>query len=1233
MATSPRAASTGGMHPPNSAYRPPALAVGSAPLASPSPRRVTKMSSSWKRESLTLAGPSPALALGGTTTGGLTPSLAGRVARGSNPATPLFSPDTDAAFAALASKAPGSTGAAALPPPPSAAKPALPPPPPSVAKPAAAGDRGATGGAGVSPWAVEMAKAARLAQQAARKDSPSAEEARDLSAQLEAAAGRNRLSSGGGAGGTQSARGAEAAAPVHAAAACASAQPPRTSPAFGGAERMFSPPAAERRAAGQLGALLSPPGGSSSRRKPQSGQRWNAAVTAPSPAEAAPRHAVEIVESIAVSSEASTSFISPRPASTQATDGALPETPAQQDDSAAAGSSLSPSGKYWKQMRTEEHAAAELMGWTEETWDTGDRAPFKEVWMEMSELKQRAAIMFKFGPELFAKAAKLQAWAGHEGWTYKRGIGLITFVYVAPDGHEFTSQAEAQQSYDAAGGSSSQEAFSPQRRSPLRSPILSPNSSKVCKSSTDDGSDPSATDGDYEVTEGAYWWDMNKLQQTAAEMLGWNVRTWDDGDDTVFKKVWVEMTADEQSAAFALNFDEGHFEKKKKQVNKRGHAWAGHVGWWIKRGSGLVNWIYTAPDDHEFTDEQDALAAATLSEDGPQVEAIVVDPEVKNLDGVMQKAAAEHTHTQGQDEDEEQEGNADSAGTASRTKRKRDQHPQDSLTSPAGASAGCQDCTAPVIVPSPKAVGEHIEANYKQLGKYHGGVIKTENPDGTFAVSYHDGDFEESVDRGHIRALRKRRRVPRTDLDVEQEEKDAAHATAVAAAAEIAAEKAAEKAAKDAAKAKARKLARKPELQGPTAAERKRVAQNLRVAAEGVATSSDRSMDETLGWLWKALVNYKGEPASGMELLKHIATSGGSAGGSVVGSSVRRHSALFSPSANRRGSKRGAAAASSAGTPLYTKDKDFMWERLDGGKWRMMPDSTWQRDGLVVLWTPTTRETLPDLEQVVFELKCGEAAVHFRGTDGDVRQGRQGKEECFTVISEAALRDLRKRGGQDLAEVVVWNGNGTPDPMNDSGIKMEDTFAGLPLEPREENGEEREGSFPPAGGLLVDMLCDAQDNAGGWNHVKVKEQRDGTDGPEVKVHFMGWNERHDKWMSVGSGQLAPAETMSNDQESATRHQWNGRRDSGGGSSPDSIEEDNRDEEDEDAVEIALILQERLREDGATEYKVRFKGETNATGDTWVDEAEIQAMEAEDKVTRFREKEEKKAERKAALVRP
>ena len=72
---------------------------------------------------------------------------------------------------------------------------------------------------------------------------------------------------------------------------------------------------------------------------------------------------------------------------------------------------LTPNGKWWKEMRDEEHAAAALMGWTADSWDAGDQAPFKAVWSELGELKQRAATVFKFGPEHFAKPAGEHTWA------------------------------------------------------------------------------------------------------------------------------------------------------------------------------------------------------------------------------------------------------------------------------------------------------------------------------------------------------------------------------------------------------------------------------------------------------------------------------------------------------------------------------------------------------------------------------------------------------------------------------------------------------------------------------------------------------------------------------------------------------------------------------------------------------------------------------------------------------
>ena len=59
---------------------------------------------------------------------------------------------------------------------------------------------------------------------------------------------------------------------------------------------------------------------------------------------------------------------------------------------------------------------------------------------------------------------------------------------------------------------------------------------------------------------------------------------------------------------------------------------------------------------------------------------------------------------------------------------------------------------------SPKAVGDTVEANFGELGQFHGGVIAVANPDGTFAIQYHDGDYEDRVTRVNIRALKKRRR-------------------------------------------------------------------------------------------------------------------------------------------------------------------------------------------------------------------------------------------------------------------------------------------------------------------------------------------------------------------------------------------------------------------------------------------------------------------------------------------
>ena len=57
---------------------------------------------------------------------------------------------------------------------------------------------------------------------------------------------------------------------------------------------------------------------------------------------------------------------------------------------------------------------------------------------------------------------------------------------------------------------------------------------------------------------------------------------------------------------------------------------------------------------------------------------------------------------------------------------------------------------------SPKAVGDHVEANYHGEGRYHAGRIDTIDEDGSYAIRYFDGDFEDGVSRDQLRGLQKR---------------------------------------------------------------------------------------------------------------------------------------------------------------------------------------------------------------------------------------------------------------------------------------------------------------------------------------------------------------------------------------------------------------------------------------------------------------------------------------------
>ena len=53
----------------------------------------------------------------------------------------------------------------------------------------------------------------------------------------------------------------------------------------------------------------------------------------------------------------------------------------------------------------------------------------------------------------------------------------------------------------------------------------------------------------------------------------------------------------------------------------------------------------------------------------------------------------------------------------------------------------------------------------------------------------------------------------------------------------------------------------------------------------------------------------------------------------------------------------------------------------------------------------------------------------------------------------------------------------------------------------------------------VERLCDARDQFGRWFSAKVVAVRS-DNGPEVKVHFHRFNKRWDRWISVGSGDIA-----------------------------------------------------------------------------------------------------------------
>ena len=66
--------------------------------------------------------------------------------------------------------------------------------------------------------------------------------------------------------------------------------------------------------------------------------------------------------------------------------------------------------------------------------------------------------------------------------------------------------------------------------------------------------------------------------------------------------------------------------------------------------------------------------------------------------------------------------------------------------------------SATKMPPSPKTVGDSVEANYHGMGKFYTGTVVNINPNGTYRVQYHDGDYEDEVPGFDVHRLEKKRR-------------------------------------------------------------------------------------------------------------------------------------------------------------------------------------------------------------------------------------------------------------------------------------------------------------------------------------------------------------------------------------------------------------------------------------------------------------------------------------------
>ena len=68
----------------------------------------------------------------------------------------------------------------------------------------------------------------------------------------------------------------------------------------------------------------------------------------------------------------------------------------------------------------------------------------------------------------------------------------------------------------------------------------------------------------------------------------------------------------------------------------------------------------------------------------------------------------------------------------------------------AGSESGVESVALPVVRFNVKS---RVSGNWQGAGQWFPGSVVTVNGDGTYAIQYDDGDFDESVPDGHLVAM------------------------------------------------------------------------------------------------------------------------------------------------------------------------------------------------------------------------------------------------------------------------------------------------------------------------------------------------------------------------------------------------------------------------------------------------------------------------------------------------